>query len=239
MSGRISLVIDGVEIETEPDTTILRAAEEAQIYIPRLCHQKDLLPHGSCRVCTVMVNGRPQAACTTPVAPGMIVESSSERLLQLRRNLIEMLFVEGNHFCMFCEKSGHCELQALAYRFGVTAPTYPYLFPKRELDASHPDIFFDGNRCVLCARCVRASRELDGKHALGFVERGPDKCLAGGGDELAETDLEVTDRAIGLCPVGALIPKGVGYAVPIGDRRYDHEPIGSDIEARETKTGDE
>jgi [NiFe] hydrogenase diaphorase moiety small subunit len=169
----------------------------------------------------------------------MIVESSSERLRELRRNLIEMLFVEGNHFCMFCEKSGHCELQALAYRFGVTAPKYPYLFPKREVDASHADIFFDGNRCVLCARCVRASRELDQRNALGFVGRGPDKSLVGGGEELSETDLEQTDRAIDICPVGALLPKRVGYVVPIGDRRYDREPIGSDIEAEKASADDE
>ncbi len=72
MSGSVSIVIDGVEIQTEPGKTIMRAAEEAHLYIPRLCYQKDLLPHGSCRICTVMVNGRPQSSCTTPVAPGMI-----------------------------------------------------------------------------------------------------------------------------------------------------------------------
>jgi len=65
------------------------------------------------------------------------VESNTDTLNAHRRNLVEMLFVEGNHFCMFCEKSGNCELQALAYRMGITAPRYPYLFPKRELDASH------------------------------------------------------------------------------------------------------
>jgi NADH dehydrogenase/NADH:ubiquinone oxidoreductase subunit G len=66
-------------------------------------------------------------------------------------------------FCMFCEKSGHCELQALAYRFGITAPKYPYLNPKRDIDMSHPDVFLDHNRCILCGRCVRVSQELDQK----------------------------------------------------------------------------
>jgi [NiFe] hydrogenase diaphorase moiety small subunit len=87
---------------------------------------------------------------------GMIVETDSERAGRPPRLLVEMLFVEGNHFCMFCEKSGNCELQALAYRFGITAPRFPYLFPEREVDASHPDILIDRNRCILCGRCVRA-----------------------------------------------------------------------------------
>jgi [NiFe] hydrogenase diaphorase moiety small subunit len=105
----------------------------------------------------------------------MIIENDTEQDVQPASNIVEMLFVEGNHFCMFCEKSGNCELQAMAYRFGITAPKYPYLFPKREVDASHPDVLIDHNRCILCARCVRASRDVDGKHVFEFVGRGPDK----------------------------------------------------------------
>jgi [NiFe] hydrogenase diaphorase moiety small subunit len=192
---------------------------------------KELSPFGSCRVCTVKVNGRPQAACTQPAAPGLIVENDTEELRELRRNLIDMLFVEGNHFCMFCEKSGNCELQALAYRFGITAPKYPFMFPQRELDASHPDIFIDRNRCILCARCVRASRELDGKNVFGFVGRSRDKKIAVNADNgLAGTDALADDQAVQACPTGSLVAKRVGYAVPVGKRRYDHEPIGSDIE---------
>jgi len=233
MSGQVPIVIDGAELSVPEGRTILEAAEGAGIYIPRLCYHPELVPHGSCRVCTVLVNGRPQAACTTPVAGGMVIESSSERLLELRRRLIEMLFVEGNHFCMFCERSGNCELQALAYRFGIAAPRYPFLFPKRALDATHPDAMIDHNRCVLCARCLRASRDLDRKHALGFVGRGPGKRLApsaqGG---LAGTGLQVQDKALDVCPVGSLLRKRVGYAVPVGERTYDHRPIGSDVESR-------
>jgi [NiFe] hydrogenase diaphorase moiety small subunit len=122
MNDKIKLTIDGREIEAERRQTILEAAEAAGVYIPRLCWMKDLTPFGSCRVCTVRVNGRAQSACTQPVAPGMIVENDTEEMQRHRRGLIDMLFVEGNHFCMFCEKSGACELQALAYRFGITAP---------------------------------------------------------------------------------------------------------------------
>jgi len=236
MSEMITLTIDGVEIQGRPGQSILEAAEEAGIYIPRLCYLKGLVPFGACRVCTVLVNGRPQTACTQPVAPGMVIESESEKVQQIRKDIIDMLFVEGNHFCMFCEKSGNCELQALAYRFGITAPKYPYLFPKREVDASHPDIMIDHNRCILCARCVRASRDLDGKEVFGFVGRSHHKKVAvNARDGLAETNAAVTDKAMDVCPVGSIIKKRIGYAIPIGQRMYDHKPIGSEIEAARNK----
>ncbi len=233
-SQKIVLSVDGRRIEAEPGQTILEAAEAAGVYIPRLCWMKELTPAGSCRVCTVRAGGRPVSACTQPVAPGMIVENDTEELRRLRRNLIDMLFVEGNHFCMFCEKSGDCELQALAYRFGITAPKYPFIFPQRELDATHPDVFIDRNRCILCSRCVRASDELDGKQAFNFVGRGRDKRLAVDAVEgLGATDVEVTDEAVAACPVGCLLKKRVGYAVPVGRRRFDKRAIGSDIEAKQ------
>ena len=226
-----TLTVDGRKIEARPGQTILEATDAAGVYVPRLCWMKELLPWGSCRVCTVRVNGRPQAACTQPAAPGMVVENDTEELRGLRRDLIDMLFVEGNHFCMFCEKSGNCELQALAYRFGITAPKYPFLFPKRELDGSHPGIFLDRNRCVLCARCVRSSRQLDGKAVFGFTGRGPGKRIAVNSAEgLGATEAAADDRAVAACPTGALLRKHVGYAVPVGRRRFDHAPIGSEIE---------
>jgi [NiFe] hydrogenase diaphorase moiety small subunit len=231
VSEKIEFILDGDTIQAEPGQTIMQAADAAGRYIPRLCAHKDLPPHGSCRVCTVLVNGKAQSACTQPVANGIMVESDTAKVRQLRTNLIEMLFVEGNHYCMFCEKSGNCELQALAYRFGIAAPKYPYQFPHRDLDATHPDIFLDRNRCVLCARCVRASKTIDGKNVFQFVGRGRNKRIAVDARAgLGETDAAVTDRAIAVCPVGAILRKRVGYAVPIGKRLYDIEPIGTEIE---------
>jgi [NiFe] hydrogenase diaphorase moiety small subunit len=231
VSEKIAFILDGETVQGDPGQTILQAADAAGRYIPRLCAHKDLVPHGSCRVCTVLVNGRPQSACTQPIASGVMVESNSAKVEKLRASLIEMLFVEGNHFCMFCEKSGNCELQALAYRFGIAAPRYPYQFPYRDVDASHPDIFLDRNRCVLCGRCVRASRDVDGKNVFQFVGRGREKRIAVNTRAgLGESNAAVTDKAIAVCPVGAILHKRVGYAVPIGKRLYDHEPIGAEIE---------
>jgi [NiFe] hydrogenase diaphorase moiety small subunit len=233
MSDTFSFTVDGKEVKATRGQTILEAADAAGIYIPRLCHAKDLRPHGSCRVCTCLVNGRPQPACVQPATEGMVVENGTEDLQAIRRNIVEMLFVEGNHFCPFCEKSGNCELQALAYRLGIAAPKYPYLWPKRAADASHPEVFVDRDRCILCGRCVSASQEVDGKNVFQFAGRGGGKRLAvDAAAGLAGTDLERGDRAAAVCPVGALLPKRVGFATPIGRRLYDQKPIGSDIESR-------
>jgi len=232
MSETITFSIDGVAVKARPGQTILEAADAAGIYIPRLCKGVGLHPRGSCRVCTVVVNGRPQSACTQPAAEGMIVENNTEALLNHRRSLIEMLFVEGNHFCMFCEKSGNCELQALGYRFGMLAPRYPYLFPERDMDASHPDVMIDRNRCILCGRCVNASRDVDGKTVFEFVGRANHKCIAvDAASGLGETALKAADKAVEACPVGCILRKRVGFAVPVGQRKYDRQPIGSEIES--------
>ncbi len=229
----IKFTVDGVEITGKTGQTILEAADEAGVYIPRLCYMKDLTPHGSCRVCTVQVNGRPQAACTQPITEGMVVENDTEELKEHRKNIIDMFFVEGNHFCMFCEKSGDCELQAVSYKFGICAPKYKFQFPKRDIDASHPDIFIDRNCCILCGRCVQASRDIDGKTVFEFVGRGADKQVAvNSRGKLGETNIDVADKAAEVCPVGAIIKKRTGYEVPIGQRAYDKTPIGSDIEAK-------
>jgi [NiFe] hydrogenase diaphorase moiety small subunit len=231
LSETVTFLLDGEVIQGKSGQTILEAAEANGNYIPRLCWHKDLSPHGSCRVCTVRVNGRYQSACTQPISDGIVVENNSASVNENRKSIVEMLFVEGNHFCMFCEKSGNCELQALAYRLGIAAPRHSFQFPKRDMDATHPDIFLDRNRCILCGRCVRASKELDGKNVFQFVGRGKNKrvsvnAVAGLGD----TDAQVTDKAAEICPVGAILKKETAFRVPVGERRYDLEPIGTDIE---------
>lgn len=240
MSEGPRFTLDGREIPLVPGQTVIEAADAAGIYIPRLCHKPGLEPFGSCRVCTVKANGRSVAACTYPAGPGMIVESDTEELKTHRKLLLEMLFVEGNHFCMSCEKSGNCELQALGYRFAISAPRLEFQFPLRDVDASHPDILIDHNRCILCSRCIRASRDLDKKEVFGFVGRGPHKKIAvSSGVRLRDTDADVTDQVLDICPVGALLRKRVGFAVPVGQRLYDKVPIGSLPVAAETPSPEE
>ena len=122
-----------------------------------------------CKLCTVKVNGRQTASCTMPAAEGMVVESDTAELNAERRALLQMLFVEGNHFCPSCEKSGNCQLQATAYELDMMTPHYDHFYPDRPVDASHPDMLLDFNRCILCELCVRASRDVDGKNVFALA----------------------------------------------------------------------
>lgn len=233
MSKSIVFKIDGMTVKGKAGQTIMDAADEAGIYIPRLCDVEGLEPQGSCRVCTVKVNGRPAAACTQPAADGIEVENDTLEILNWRRDLIRMLFHEGNHLCPICEASGRCELQAMGYRLGILQPAkYPYLQPVRPIDASHPDIILDTNRCIRCGRCIRASKDIDGKNIFGYVGRGINKRVGVNGKNLADTNAHLDDKAIALetCPVGCIIRKGLGFFAPIGQRQFDKASIGSDIE---------
>lgn len=229
----VHIIVDGAEVSAKSGQSILEAADAVGIYIPRLCHHPGLPPGGHCRICTVKVNGKPSSSCTFPVAEGLVIENNTDDLNEQRRRLVEMLFVEGNHYCPTCEASGNCELQALGYRLGLLAPSLPYFREKRELDASHPDIYIDRDRCVMCGRCVRASNVVDGKKAFGFEERGAKMRLAVDAvDGLAETAVSADDKAPQVCPTGCLTIKRRGYATPVGRRKFDHEPIGAEIEKK-------
>ncbi len=229
----IIVLIDDVEVEAEPGMSIIRAADAADLYIPRLCFHPDLPPGGHCRLCTVKVNGRPQSACTFPVSDGLVIENDTDELNAHRRDIVEMLFVEGNHHCPACEASGNCELQAMAYRLGLVAPTMPYLRQPQDLDATHQDVYMDRDRCILCNRCVRASENVDGKYVFGLEGRGINQRIAVNGEHgLADTDMTTTDRAADICPTGCLTVKRQGWTTPAGQRTYDRHPIGTDIEER-------
>lgn len=227
MNDRPTFLLDGQEVPFEPGQTLLQAALAAGRYIPHLCYHPEFRPHGSCKLCTASINGRMVTACTTPAVAGMEVASDTEALNELRRTLVQMLFAEGNHFCPSCEASGNCVLQALGYDLGVLTAGFRHMFPIRPVDASHPDILLDFNRCVLCELCVRASKEVDGKSVFALSGRGIDKHLVVNSEsgELADTDIELTDKAMQVCPVGVIIKKRIGFATPIGERRYDRRPI--------------
>ena len=227
MSDRATFLLDGHEVPFDPGQTLLQAALAAGRYIPHLCYHPEFRPHGSCKLCTARIAGRMVTACTTPAAAGLEVVSDTEELNGLRQTLVQMLFAEGNHFCPSCEASGNCVLQALGYDLGVLTAGFRHMFPVRPVDASHPDILLDFNRCVLCELCVRASNEVDHKGVFALSGRGIGKHLVvnSASGELADTNIELSDKAMAVCPVGVIIRKRVGFAVPIGERRYDKRPI--------------
>jgi [NiFe] hydrogenase diaphorase moiety small subunit len=232
-----SFTLDGAVIEFRAGDTIMDAALRTGAYIPHLCHNPEFEPHGSCRVCLVEVNGRRVSACTQPATAGMQVDSASDAIGDARRSLLQMLFVEGNHVCPGCEKSGECQLQAVAYHANMLSPHFTHFFPRREVDASHPDFAIDYNRCILCELCVRASRDVDGKNVFTISGRGIDSHLVvnSPSGKLGDSDFTAADKAAHVCPVGAILPKHRGFEQPIGKRLYDRQPISvvGDVAAHE------
>ena len=219
--------IDGQIVPFEDGQTIIEAATAAGIYIPHLCHKPGYTPHGSCKLCTVNVNGRNCSACTFPAAEGQTIINNSQELTQDRQKITQMLFVEGNHMCPSCEKSGNCQLQAVAYYLNMLDNHYPLFFPQRNVDATHPDVLLDRNRCIFCNLCVRASQEHDGKNVFGISGRGINKQLVinSASGTLQDSGIAINDSAMHVCPTGALLNKHTAYELPIGQRTYDHHAI--------------
>jgi [NiFe] hydrogenase diaphorase moiety small subunit len=228
--SEIRFTIDNKECVAEKGQTIVEAARAQGVYIPTLCDFPGLKSAGTCRMCTVKVNGKNMAACTTPVEEGMMIENKVPELEDMRKAILEMLFVEGNHLCPTCEKSGNCELQALGYRYTLMVPRFPYLWPVREVNAAMPKIMIDTNRCIQCLRCVRAITTADGKHIFGFVKRGGRNMISADPELVAQMSDEQALKAMDVCPVGSILKREIGFSMPIGKRKYDHKPIGSDIE---------
>ena len=163
---------------------------------------------------------------------GQEVQSNTDELNAQRKTLFQMLFVEGNHFCPSCEKSGDCLLQATAYEVGMTGPHSEELSPNRPVDASHADVLLDLNRCILCGLCVRASAMVDGKNVFAIDGHGIATRLIVNSPSglLGDSALQLDDCAAHICPVGALLPKRRGFATPIGQRRFDISPVSQQVE---------
>lgn len=224
---RATFLLDGRAVRFSPGQTVMQAAQDAGLYIPHLCHHRDFAAVGSCKVCTVLVDDRPATSCTLAAHAGLEVTSATGALQTDRRHLVQMLFVEGNHHCPFCEKSGDCELQAVAMHLEMHDTHFEHAFPTRKVDASHPDVWLDRSRCILCELCVRASRDVDGKSVFALGSRGAQTTLLvnSPSGQLKDSAIAKDDRAISVCPTGALLPKGGAYLVAIGRRRYDQKDI--------------
>jgi [NiFe] hydrogenase diaphorase moiety small subunit len=230
MATFVKFTLNGVECLAEDGTQLVEAAAENGVFIPTLCNYPGIPPKGSCRICTVLVNGIPVTACTTRVVEDMKVQTSTPELESFRKSVVEILFAEGNHLCPSCEKSGSCELQALAYRYRMTVPHFPYLFPKRDVEAWHPKILKDHNRCILCKRCIRGIHNKDGKALFAFGKRGDRLVINIDPETSRDVSDELVQKAMAMCPVGAILKKEKGFDVPIGSRKYDVAPIGSEVE---------
>ncbi|MBI4913196.1 MAG: (2Fe-2S)-binding protein [Acidobacteria bacterium] len=229
MSG--TFFLDDQEIPFREGQTVLEAALAAGRFIPHLCWRPELEPHSSCRLCTVLISGRPFSACTQPAMKGQRVVCDTPQLKDLRKAVTQMLFVEGNHFCPACERSGSCRLQAAAYHLGMQDSHFPHQFPVRERDSSHPEVNLDRDRCIRCELCVRASRQLDGKNVFGIHGRGVTSRLEVNAPSglLRDTAIAAEDQAVAFCPTGALTVKRRGFELPIGERRFDRSDLATEV----------
>ena len=229
--AKITFKIDGKQCTAEDGQNLVEAAAANGVYIPTLCYLKGSKCLGTCRVCMVKINGRDMAGCTLNVSEGMDVTFDTPELNDKRKALIEMLFVERNHFCPSCEKSGRCDLQALAYRFKMHLPRFRYRFPYYDVDAKADKIMLEHNRCVLCQRCVEFIRDEETGKKIFAMSNRTNKAVIEVDYELAnKMSDEQIDKAEAICPVGAILKKGKGFDQPYAERKYNQHPIGYEVD---------
>jgi coenzyme F420-reducing hydrogenase gamma subunit/aerobic-type carbon monoxide dehydrogenase small subunit (CoxS/CutS family)/ferredoxin len=223
---KITILIDDRPYRVSPNQNLVEAIRETGQFIPSLCYYEHIDPPlGTCRVCTVMVNGRPAASCTERVKDGMEIKLNTPELVDLRKGVVEMMFAEGNHFCPACEKSGDCDLQGLSYRLGISASRFPHLFVNRLIDYRPKRIVIEHNRCIRCRRCVEEVHTDDGHPVFAFAQRGNLTTVDIDYDQEAKLTEEQALHAMHICPTGSILVRGKSLARPRGERKYDHTDV--------------
>ena len=236
MPDDITISIDGEEVTTQPGKMVIEAAIDAGIYVPYLCYHPGMKPYAACRMCVVEVEGQRgyPAACTLPVADGMVVHNQVPAVDQLRRSVMEMLIAEHpngcltchridicgpsdvclrhvtvNDRCVTCPKNERCELKDTVRYLGMNLES-PLGYKYRNIPLEVADPFYDRdyNLCIVCGRCVRACEELRGDDAIGFTERSGQALVGTSfGTSLLESGCEFCGACIDVCPVGALVER--------------------------------
>jgi len=208
----IKLTIDQREIEARPGETVLQAARRNGVDIPHFCYHDKLSIAGSCRICLVKVNNLPklQPACNLAAAPNMIVETNVEQVQKAREDVLQFLLVNHPLDCGICDKAGECRLQDYQHKYGpAQSISRDPKHHKRKLHDLGPRITLDNERCILCSRCVRFTREISGTNALGIVERGNHSYVEA--QVPGQFDDPYSDNVIDLCPTGALLSRDFLY----------------------------
>ena len=214
-AASVSLSIDGQSVTVPEGTSVLRAAAEAGITIPKLCATDSLAAFGSCRLCLVEIEGRggTPASCTTPVAPGMKVSTGTERLRRLRRGVMELYLSDHPTATLTAPTAGSCEMHAMAGIVGVRQVRYGTAGANHlgaEIDGSNPYFQFDPALCIVCSRCVRACEETQGTFALTVEGRGfASKIVAGMNEPFLTSECVSCGACVAACPTGSLIEKSV------------------------------
>jgi formate dehydrogenase major subunit len=211
----VTLTIDGVAVTVPEGTSLMRAAVDAGIQVPKLCATDSVNAFGSCRLCLVEIEGRngTPASCTTPVAEGLKVLTQTERLKQIRRGVMELYISDHPLDCLTCSANGDCELQDMAGAVGLREVRYGFdgeNHLEAVKDESNPYFTFDPSKCIVCSRCVRACEEVQGTFALTIDGRGFDSKVSAGVDEDFITSECVSCGAcVQACPTATLMEKSV------------------------------
>ena len=210
----IDVVVDGIPVSVPVGTSVMRAAAEAGVGVPKLCATDSLQPFGSCRLCLVEIDGKKgtPASCTPPCEPGMVVRTQTPRVEELRRNVMELYISDHPLDCLTCPANGDCELQDMAGVVGLREVRYGY-DGENHLDApkdeTNPYFTFDESKCIVCSRCVRACDEIQGTLALTIVGRGFDSKVSPGGRSFFDSECVSCGACVQACPTATLEEKSV------------------------------
>lgn len=204
-----AVVVDGQEITLNGEKNILEVAKKANIEIPTFCYHSDLSVYGACRMCLVEVEGRGlMPACSTPPEPGMVIKTTTSRVLQARRMIVEFYLANHERDCTVCERNLNCRLQAIAASLGIDEVRFGERKEKLPKDTSTFSLVRDPNRCILCGDCVRACKEIENIGIYDFTQRGSrTKVEPAFGKKLSEVECVYCGQCSVRCPTGALVVK--------------------------------
>jgi predicted molibdopterin-dependent oxidoreductase YjgC len=203
----VNLSINGKKMTAADGTTVLDAARRNDIYIPTLCDDPRLEPHGGCRLCLVQIKGmpRPVTACTTPATEGMEVETTNDLIERQRRTIVELLLSDHPNDCMVCERAGDCTLQELAYFYEIRTNRFAGVRRTYTKKDANPFIERDMEKCILCGKCVRVCEEIQGFGAIDVSSRGFVAKVSTPFEK--DLDCEFCGQCVSVCPTGALMGK--------------------------------
>ncbi|MFZ9802936.1 MAG: 2Fe-2S iron-sulfur cluster-binding protein, partial [Candidatus Nanopelagicales bacterium] len=210
----VKVKIDGIDVEVPSGTSVMRAAAEAGIQVPKLCATDSLNAFGSCRMCLVEIDGKKgtPASCTTPCEQGMVVKTQTPKVERLRRGVMELYISDHPLDCLTCPANGDCELQDMAGVVGLRDVRYGFEgnnHLNEETDSSNPYFSYDSSKCIVCNRCVRACDEIQGTLALTIQGRGFNSRVSAGGTDFMSSECVSCGACVQACPTATLQEKNV------------------------------
>jgi formate dehydrogenase major subunit len=210
----VDLTIDGIKVSVPEGTSIMRAASEAGVSVPKLCATDSLDPFGSCRLCLVEIDGKRgyPASCTTPVEQDLKVHTQTSKLADIRKGVMELYISDHPLDCLTCATNGDCELQDMAGAVGLRDVRYGYEGENHlnsEKDTSNPYFTFDPSKCIVCSRCVRACEEIQGTFALTIDGRGFESKVSAGDKDFLDSECVSCGACVQACPTATLVEKSI------------------------------